>query len=175
MKKKLGKAGQMALGGTLAALAVCIMTLGALIPAATFCCPAFASVLLLPVLHDCGKRIAWAWYLAVAVLSCLLSPDPEAAAIFVFLGYYPIVRRELHRIRGKTLRIICKLAYFDLSVSAAYLILLYVVGLEALLAEVKAAGVWLTVATFCMGNLTFFLYDAALARLAFLYRRRRYG
>ena len=104
MGKKLGKAGQMALGGTLAALAVCIMTFGALIPAATFCCPAIASVMLVAVLRECGTSVAWAWYLAVAVLSCLLSPDPEAAAVFVFLGYYPIIRRKLHCISSKVLR-----------------------------------------------------------------------
>lgn len=173
MEKKLGKAGQMALGGTLAALAVCIMTFGALIPAATFCCPAFASVLLLPVLHDCGKRIAWAWYLAVAVLSCLLSPDPEAAAIFVFLGYYPIIRTSLRRVRQKGLRVLCKAAYFNVSVGVAYGILMYVVGLEALLAEAKAADVWLTIAALCLGNLTFFLLDITLVRLTRLYYGKR--
>ena len=43
------------------------------------------------VLKTCGVRIAWAWYGAVAILSLLLAPDKEAAAVFAFLGYYPIV------------------------------------------------------------------------------------
>ena len=161
----------MALGGTLAALAVCIMTFGALIPAATFCCPAIASVMLVAVLRVCGTSVAWAWYLAVAVLSCLLSPDPEAAAVFVFLGYYPIIRRKLHCISSKVLRTVCKLAYFNVSAGAAYLVLLYVVGLESLLEE--NVGVWLTIATLGLSNVTFFLLDTVLARLTKLYETKR--
>ena len=83
---------QMALCGVLAALAVSTMVLGGLFPAATYFCPVLACLMLVPVTQTCGRRIAWAWYGAVAILSCLLCPDVEASALFVFLGYYPIVK-----------------------------------------------------------------------------------
>ena len=62
-------------------------------PAATYFCPVLACLMLVPVTQTCGRRIAWAWYGAVAILSCLLCPDVEASALFVFLGYYPHCQR----------------------------------------------------------------------------------
>lgn len=79
----------MALGGVLAALAVVIMGMGTLIPVATYVCPMLCALLLQVVLKTCGVRVAWAWYGAVAILSLLLAPDKEAAAVFLFLGYTP--------------------------------------------------------------------------------------
>ena len=75
-----------ALGGLLGALAVVIMGLGTLVPIATYVCPMVCIVLTQVVLKICGRRIAWAWYGAVAILSCLMAPDKEAAAVFVILG-----------------------------------------------------------------------------------------
>ena len=75
----------------MAALAVVIMCMGGIIPMATYVCPMLCSLLLAVVLRLTGRRIAWAWYAAVSLLSLLLGPDKEAAAVFVFLGYYPII------------------------------------------------------------------------------------
>ena len=86
------KSRDMALCGCLCALAVVIMSLGTLIPMATYCCPVLASFVLLPVMLVCGKKLSWVLYGAIAILSVLLAPDKEAAAIFVALGYYPIVK-----------------------------------------------------------------------------------
>ena len=62
----------MALGGVMAALAVVIMSMGTLIPIATYSCPVLCALLLQLVLKTCGSRIAWAWYGAVTILSLLL-------------------------------------------------------------------------------------------------------
>ena len=76
----------------MAALALVIMNMVGLIPIATYICPSLCMVLLSVVLKLCGKRIGWAWYGAVAILSVLMAPDKEAAAIFAVLGYYPIIK-----------------------------------------------------------------------------------
>ena len=75
-----------AMGGVFAALAVVIMCLGTVIPVATFVCPMACMILLTVVYRLTGARIAWAWYGAVSILSLLLGPDKEAAAVFLFLG-----------------------------------------------------------------------------------------
>ena len=85
----------MALCGVLAALGVTVMLLGGIFPLATYCAPVFACLLLIPVKESCGTRMAWAWYLAVAILSVLLCPDKEAAGVFVAIGYYPILKPRL--------------------------------------------------------------------------------
>ena len=85
------------MGGVFAALAVVIMNLGGLIPMATYVCPTLCMVILSFVHMACGRRIAWSWYAAVSILSLLMSPDKEAAAVFAFLGYYPILKPVFDR------------------------------------------------------------------------------
>ena len=87
----------LALCGVLCALAVAIMAMGTILPAATYCAPVLASMTLLPVLVLCGEKLSWAMFFASAMLSLLLAPDKEAAAIFLALGYYPIVKPKLDR------------------------------------------------------------------------------
>lgn len=70
MKMKRTTSKEMALCGVLAALALTVMILGGMFPAASYCCPVLACILLVPVVETCGRRIAWAWYGAVALLSC---------------------------------------------------------------------------------------------------------
>ena len=90
---------QIALGGVLAALAVVIMSFGGLIPIATYVSPMLCMLMLRLVCLTCGRRIGWAWYGAVAILGLLLSADKGAAAVFAFLGYYPIVKPRLDKLR----------------------------------------------------------------------------
>ena len=102
--RKSTPAGAIALGGVLAAVSVIIMGLGGMIPVATYVCPAIVILVLQMVLLLCGRKIAWAWYGVVAILSALMSPDKEAAFVFVFMGYYPILKpwmdsRKLHFFR----------------------------------------------------------------------------
>ncbi len=95
VQKKKTPAGQAALGGVLAALAVVSMSLGGLIPIMTYVTPAFCVLLLEAVRILCGGKFAWAWFGAVGLLSLFLSPDREAAALFLFVGWYPILRPKL--------------------------------------------------------------------------------
>ena len=71
--------------GVLAALMIAVMLLGTMIPTTTYICPALAGVLLLPVVWEFGFRTGALLYLAVALLSLILSPNKEAALFFVLL------------------------------------------------------------------------------------------
>lgn len=151
----------MALGGVLAALAIVIMSMGTLIPGATYACPVICMVLLHQIWKICGNRVAWAWYGAVALLSALMSPDKEAAAVFVFLGYYPIIKPRLDRHRGKLL---WKALFFNCVTLVMYALLIYLLGMAELAAELSELGVVMTILTLILGNLTFFLLDMLLGR-----------
>ena len=148
-----------ALGGMLAALAVAVMSLGTILPIATYVCPMFCALLLQVVLKACGSRIAWAWYGAVALLSVLLAPDKEAAAVFVFLGYYPIVKPRLDRRKGKWL---WKGLLFNVSVCLMYFLLIHLLGLEQLTREWSEMGIGMLIVLLVLGNVTFFLLDRLL-------------
>lgn len=155
-------AGAMAMGGVFAALAMIIMCLGGMIPMATYVCPMLCMLILNIILPFCGKRIAWVWYACVALLSLLIGPDKEAAGVFLFLGYYPIVKRSLEKRR---LRLLWKLLLFNGSVSVLYLGLYYLMGLDEIAVEYAELGIWGLALALLMGNVTFFLTDRVLGRL----------
>lgn len=153
-------AANIALGGVLAALAVAISCLGGLIPAATFICPMLSMLILTLVLKRCGNRIAWTWYGAVALLSVLLSPDKEAAAVFVFLGYYPIIKPRLDTL---PLRWLWKLLIFNAAILLMYFLLMQVFGMTQILRDFEEMGKILTLITLLLGNATFLLLDRLLS------------
>lgn len=158
-QKRNTPASRMALGGVLAALAVVLMSLGGLIPIFTYVSPMVGAVILQIVLLNCGVQVAWAWYGAVALLGVLLSPDKEAAAVFVFLGYYPIVKPKLDGLR---LRWLWKLLLFNGSIGVMYYLLLNLFGMAELGAEFAEMGMVLLALMLVLGNITFFLLDKVL-------------
>ena len=152
-----------ALGGVMAALAVVIMCMGGMIPVATYVCPAICAILLAVVLRYTGRRIAWSWYAAVSVLSLLLGPDKEAAAVFVFLGYYPIIKPWVD---GRKAPFLWKLMIFNLSIGILYTLLLYLFRLEQVVRDFHELGLVLTLITLVLGNVVLFILDLLLTRMA---------
>ena len=161
MPSKPTPAYSIALGGVLAALAVVIMGMGTLIPVATYACPMICMLVLHLVLKLCGRRVAWAWYGAVSILSLLLAPDKEAAAVFLALGYYPMVKPKLDRLKGKWL---WKLLFFNAVTLLTYWLLLHLFGFDRLAAEFSEMGMTMTAVMLLLGNVTFFLLDKLLGR-----------
>ena len=160
-EKRKTPAARMALGGVLAALAVVIMSLGGLIPILTYVSPMLCALLLQVVLLGCGERVAWAWYGAVAILSALLSADKEAAAAFLFLGYYPIVKPKIDKLH---LRWLWKLLLFNF-------LLLGLLGLPELSQEFRQTGAGMLAVMLLLGNVTFLLLDRLLNRGRILWRK----
>lgn len=152
---------QIALGGVLAALAVVIMSFGGLIPIATYVSPMLCMLMLRLVCLICGRRIGWAWYGAVAILGLLLSADKEAAAVFAFLGYYPIIKPRLDKLRFSML---WKLLLFNSAMVLMYWLLMAVFGMAALAEEFRDMGAVLLALTLVLGNVTFLLLDRILSR-----------
>ena len=145
----------------MAALAVVIMSLGGMIPVATFVCPIFCMLLLRFVLTMCPRRIGWAWYGAVAILGMLMSPDKEAAAVFVALGYYPILKPRLDKMKYG---VVLKFLLFNVVILLMYGVLIYVMGLAQIAAEFAEMGLIMAAVTLVLGNVTFFLLDDLLGR-----------
>lgn len=150
-----------AFGGMMAAIAVVIMCLGGLIPVATFTVPIICMLILAYVLKFCGRRIGWAWYGAVSILGLLLGPDKEAAAIFLFLGYYPILKPRLDRMK---LGILLKALIFNCMILLMYGALIYLMGLQYIAQEYHQLGKIMTVFMLVGGNVVFFLLDKVLRR-----------
>lgn len=150
-----------ALCGMMAALAVVIMCMGGIIPVATYVCPMLCAMILAVVLQSVGRRLAWTWYVAVSILSLLLGPDKEAAAVFVFLGYYPIIKPWVDR---RKLSFLWKLVIFNLAIGVLYALLLYLFRLDQVVRDFGEFGLVLTLITLLLGNVTLFMLDFLLSR-----------
>ena len=152
---------RIAVGGMMAALAVVLMAMGGMIPVATYVIPMLCVFLLRFVYGSCGRRIAWAWYGAVALLGLLFCPDKEAAAVFAALGYYPIVKPKLDKAR---LPWLWKGLLFNGTVLILYWLLLNLFGLQQVVQDFEEIGTIMTVILLVMGNLVFLLIDILLGR-----------
>lgn len=155
------KAYPVALGGMLAAAAVVLMSIGTILPVATYTAPVLCMLICRVVLKLCGSRMAWAWYGAVALLSLLLAPDKEAAAVFLVLGYYPILKPKMDSLKGKWL---WKLLYFNGSILALYWVLMNIIGMQQLLSDFEGMGLAMTAVLLILGNVTFFLLDRLMEK-----------
>lgn len=156
------KASSVALGGVLAAVAVVIMCLGGLIPLATYICPMLCAIIAFLVLQYCGRKTAWVWYAVVAILCLLLGPDKEAAAVFLMLGYYPIIKPIFEHSR---LHWLWKLLLFNGSVILLYRLLLGLFGMTDIASDFAVLGTIGLVIMLLLGNAVFFMLDFLLTML----------
>ena len=164
------KSWAMAYCGMAAALCVALMLLGAVVPVLMFIAPAVASLLIATVCMECGMKMALTAYGAVSLLSLLFVPDKEVALVFVFLlGYYPLVKPKLERIRPKLLRGACKLLLCNGAVLAMYGLVLLLVPAGSISQELRTTALAVSLATLAMGNVAFLLYDRAIHNLLQLY------
>ena len=140
----------------MAALAVVIMNLGSVIPVNTYICPVLCMLLNRVVLERCGKKIGWCYYLTVMILSMLLAPDREAALVYAFLGYYPMIRpwfEKLGILAGAV-----KLVFFTAMGVASYGALLLLMGVAAAMGE----GWFMTAVTVVLWDAMFLMVDRML-------------
>ena len=154
---------KIALGGMLAAVAVVIMCLGGFVPIATYACPVLCAILQYTVLCFCGRRIAWAWYGVVVMLSLLLGPDKEAVMVFIAIGYYPLIKPYFDKCKvGAFL----KFLFFTASILAVYTVMICLMGMQEIASENMEFGFVGFLIILLLGNVTFFLLDILLAIMA---------
>ena len=158
--------------GLMAALSTVIMLLGGLIPIAVYVVPMFCGALLLPVMLEFGKKAAWATFLVTAALALILGFDKEAAFFYLFTGYYPIVRWRFDRIKARPLRILAKLLLFTLSIALMYGCLYLLFPLHAAFGEFREMGIWLTILSLVIFDVSMLIYDVLLVRLILIYANR---
>ena len=158
--------------GMTAALSVVIMLIGGVIPIATYAVPMLCGALLLPILIEFGKSAAWATFFSVAFLSLILSFDKEAAFFYLFIGYYPIVKWPMDRIRPKGKQILCKALLFTGAIVLMYALLFLLFPMEAMVQEFREMGIILSVGFVIAYVGCMFLYDFMLVRLLPIYANR---
>ena len=164
---------RMAVSGMMAALGTAVMLLGGAIPAATFCCPAIAGLMLIPPAFDCARTHALSAWVAISALSLMLCPDKEAALLFAFMGWYPVLKWPIDkRLRRRAPRRILKLMLWNTAIGTMYALAFFVLRLDQIMADYSDMTLAMAAVMVVMGNVTLILYDVALTRFAALYLRR---
>ena len=156
------KSSSIAMAGMLAALAVVILYLGSMIELLDLSASVLGALAVMVAIVELGQGYAWGVYLVAAVLSVLLFPRTASVVFAAFVGYYPIVKVYLDRIRVKVVQYFCKLVLFNLFLFGMLWLCQVFLGTEN---EWIALGKMLIL----LGNLCFVVYDFALSRLAIFY------
>ena len=158
--------------GMAAGLSVAIMLLGGVIPAATYAVPMLCGTLLLPILLEFGKTAAWATFFSVAALALLLGFDKEAAFYYLFIGYYPIVKWPIDKLKPKGKRLLVKVLLFVGAMGLMYGLLYLLFPMEAMIQEFRDMGTVMMIVFGVLYVFTMLLYDWLLMRLVFIYANR---
>ncbi|NMB30807.1 MAG: hypothetical protein GX988_05145 [Clostridiales bacterium] len=161
---------KVALGGVISAISVFTMMLTGIIPLGVYVFPAIAGLTLVLIVIEVNTKWALLCYLAVSILSLLVTPDIEAKLMFIFfLGYYPIIKAYLEQTRYRIIEWILKFVLFNISVIIAYMLIIHVFGLNEIMdefGEFGKYGAWIMLGA---GNIVFVLYDITISRLVMTY------
>lgn len=148
----------MAAGAMTAAMCVVLMLLGGVVELGMYASPMLAGLCAMPVGKRWGRKYQCMVWLVVSVLSFLLVPQVEENLLFAaFFGWYPIVRYRLEKL-PRLLGWLCKLLTFNVAILAVEVLVMFLLVPEAV--EPVLALVLLALA-----NVTFVMYDFAMARL----------
>ncbi len=160
--------------GMAVALETALMFLTGLMPTATYSLPALAGLVGIVIVVELGVKWAWPVYGAASILSALIAPDKEAAALYVlFFGCYPILKAIVERRWRRWTQWICKLLIFNAAAVLYYFIATRVLGVPE--ESFWTFGILLPAVLLAAGNLVFLLYDYVVSGLVRVYWQRLHG
>ena len=165
------KTQRIATGGLLTAFSMVMIILAGVVPSGTFTFPAAAGIIIGILSFTAGKSYAWASFFIVALLSFVICPNKEAALCFtLFLGYYPLAKDIIEKLRLKIIQYILKLLLFNASAVTIYYLLLFVFSMPADSFEyfgINIPGLFLAIL-----NVVFLIYDLAITMFLVVYKEK---
>lgn len=146
------------------ALGFALLYAASLLPTGRIALAAVAGLLTAVIMISCGVYYSAAVFAATAILGLLILPVKSPAILYVvFLGYYPIIKSFLERIKKPVFRWILKLLIFNIVFALVWLLAKELIAVEA---ELQTAVWALAVAA---GNAVFIAYDICVSRLIHYY------
>ena len=163
---------QIAVSGMMVALAVAILMMGGVIPAATFVGPALAGLMLIPVFAEGGQKLALGAWLAISALSLILCADKEAALLFAFLGWYPAMKWKLDMKLPGWKGVPVKLVIWNACAGAMAAMIFFVLRMDQVMAEYREMGRAMLIGFIVLANVTLLVYDRLLGIMAVVYVKK---
>lgn len=160
---------KISLCGVSAALSVVFMLLG-YFPYFTYAAPAVAGLCMMIPVMEIGLSWAWGTYFVSSFLT-LLFCEREAGILFVlFLGYYPILKALIERIRLVSLEWLFKVLSFAVGLSLCAVA--WKLFLSVSLSDFGVVGTTGFVLLVVFLLIVFVIYDVGLSRLSAVYHLR---
>lgn len=162
-KQSPGIAYIVSLCGIMSGLAVALMFCLGMIPGFEYVSPMVAGVLVWIVRERLGVRYGMACFAAVGLLTMLFTANYEASMMFIFLlGYYPIVRQYIMKLRAVVLRWVVKILLYAVAAVACYFVLINLFGMDQLLEDMGEFGQYGQWVLLGLGAAAFVMYDLFL-------------
>ena len=150
----------------MSALAVVFMLLS-YFPYLTYAIPAVAGRFIMVTVIEINLKWAFLSYSTSAVLVFLFA-EPESRLLYIFfLGYYPILKAIIEKIKKPVIEWILKVLSFNLAVLVVYMIFAKPMGID--FSDFDTFGKYGALIVLSLGNLAFVLYDIAVSRMATVY------
>ncbi len=159
---------RVALGGVVAGICLMTMFLTGVIPVLYIAAPMAAGIFLMILVEEVSTAWAFLTYLAVSLLSLVVTYDKEASLMFIlFFGYYPLLRPFGSRLKPKFLQTLWRYVLYNGFLVLDYWMTVYVLGLPTF----DDDGVWMLLALVLLANVVFFCYDNVLGKLGWFIHR----
>lgn len=164
---------RIALGGIIASLCIVCMFLTGVFPMFYLLLPMAASGLISVMAIETGSYWGFVTYVAVALLSVFITPNKDAALVFLlFFGHYPLLRPLIYKIKLKPIAFLLCLGVFNAAVLLFFWTAVYLFGADELLdsfGDYGKYGEWIMLG---FANLMFLSYDYIMAIFPLLYRKK---
>lgn len=158
MKRSLSY--KIALGGTLASMCLMCQFITGVFPVFYIIMPMICSLLVTVMATETNTRWALLMFLAVSILSLFITPNKDAALIFImFFGHYPLIRPAFLKLKPRILSFALKLIFFNICIICYFIITVFVLGAKELIDEMGEFGKYGGVILLGTANMMFISYD----------------
>ena len=157
-----------AFGGIITSLSTFLIILSGVISVLSYALSALSGLLILLCALETGYRRGMLVFISTSFMSMLLSVDKSSAILFIMLlGYYPMLKFKIERIRLKSVRFLIKMIIFNVAVIAAFFITMKLFEIPE--QSLVWFGISVPVIMLVMGNFTFIIYDRCITNLCYIY------
>lgn len=164
MRKNSKKTYNIAFSAVISALSLALLFLTGLIPVGTYAFPCVSGALLAAVVLETGYISAFSVYFVVSALSALFVADKEAVLYYIaFLGFYPVLKGVLEKIKSKVIEYILKLLIFNGCIIGAFFASISILSVPK--ESFNIFGVYLPWVFLALENVIFVVYDFCLTRI----------
>jgi len=162
---------KVALGGVISSMSLFVMFLTSVLPAFYIAFPMLAGGLLLVIVSDISEGWAFVTYVGIGLLSLFITPDKEAALMFILLfGHYPILKQRIDRLKLPLLRGIIKIAVYNICIIAIFKISMAIFGIEDMFVGFEFLGKYVVPVLLVITSIVFLAYDKILSAYMFIYK-----